>query len=304
MNLFDFILLCCRAIGRFFKKIGVLLLQAIRLSVQYCWVVIPFAILGIVGGWFWIKPQLTTYEGGVTIIYAEGMRDIVQDGLFDFLNLPNEQKLEYGLTEEAVEGFRKISIYNIVDCNVDSIADFIDWDREINYTDTLNFVVRDRVHLEIEMFGCNNFKAFEVALFNFFNSQNYLVEANKYCKDIQKQKLDYCTKEVARLDSFSTYDYFLRPRFLGAEWGNHLISEREQNLYYQDLLIMLKKKNYMEMQVLSTPNVINFQTPFVVKAMPPMYKYLIGLCLGLLVGILVALGVKHRKVVVAYLKEK
>ena len=96
-----------------------------------------------------------------------------------------------------------------------------------------------------------DFELFENALVKFFNSQDYLVKADERYRLLQQERLDYLVKEVARLDSFSTYDYFVRPRYLGAEWGNHIISEREQELYYEDLIEVLKHKNYVD---ISTEN--------------------------------------------------
>jgi hypothetical protein len=88
------------------------------------------------------------------------------------------------------------------------------------------------------------------------------------------------------------------------EKGNYIISERKQELYYDDLLAVLKNRDYVENQVLATPNVINFQTPFILHAMPPVFKYFIGLVCGGVLGLLLALAVKYWAVVVAYLKEK
>jgi Na+/H+-translocating membrane pyrophosphatase len=67
---------------------------------------------------------------------------------------------------------------------------------------------------------------------------------------------------------------------------------------------VMKHKNYLEMQKMATPEVINFQTPFVVYALPRGYKLVAGLLLGGILGLLAALAVKYRGVIVAYLKEK
>lgn len=304
MNLFDFLLLCCKAIVKFFKNLVVVLLQMIRLGLQYFWIVIPFAVLGFFAGWLWVKPFATTYKGNATIMYTEGMREVVQEGLFDFLNLTLEEKCEYGMTVEAMGAFDRLNIYNIIDSQADSIADYVDRDRSVGYSDTLDLIMRDRVHLEIKMLGCSDFKPFETALFNFFNSQDYLLQADKRCKQIQNQRLDYYSKEVARLDSFSSYDYFVRPRHLKFGVDKDYEFSTVQDLYYDDIMLVMNQKSYLEMQQLSTPNVINFQTPFVVYAMPPGYKYLIGLCVGTLMGLLLSLGVKYRKEVFVFLKER
>lgn len=305
MNLFDFVLLCGRAVARGFRKLVEWMLQAIRLGLQYLWIVIPCIGLGVLGGWLWTKPAFTLYKGHVDVMYADGMRSVVHDGLIDFMTLPNEVKIEkYGLTEDLIDRVDRLLFYNIIDCNADSVPDFVDKDRSVAYGDTLNVVMPDRIHLALHLNGSSDFGAFQRAFSQFFRDQAYIVEADKCCKKIQQERLDYFTKEVARLDSFSTYDYFVRPRYLGAEWGNHIISEREQELYYEDLIKVLKHKNYVERHAMLTPEAINFQTPFIPECMPLVFKYVIGLLMGGVVGLLLALLVKYRTEVVAYLKEK
>ncbi|MEE1090648.1 MAG: hypothetical protein UH103_04405 [Paludibacteraceae bacterium] len=305
MNLFDFIRLCWRALKRGFGQFGVWMLQTIRLGLQYFWIVFPMMILGLLGGWMWSKPAFTLYEGNATVLYADGMRDVVKEGFIDFLTLPKEVKIEqYGLSEENIKDFDRLLFYNVIDCNADSVVDYVDKDRKIEYADTMNIVMHDRTHLVLRLNGSDDFKPFERAFVKFFNEQDYIIAADKRCKAIQRERLAYFTKEVARLDSFSTYDYFVRPRYLGVEKGNYIISEREQELYYEDMMIVLKNKNYVENQLLATPDIINFQTPFIPYSMPLAFKYLIGLVCGGVLGLLLALAVKYRAVVVAYLKEK
>jgi hypothetical protein len=304
MNLFDFIVLCSKAVVGLCKWVGLLLLQTIRLGLQYIWIVLPFAILGFVGGWIWAKPYATMFKGNATIVYAEGMRDVVHEGLFDFLNLSNERKCEYGLSLEGISDFDKMYIYNVVDCNTDSVLDFVDRDRIVGMGDTIDAIARDRVHLEIRMLGNSDFKQYEVAMKKFFNSQDYLVQSYNRCKEIQNQRLAYFTKEMARLDSLSSYDYFVGPRYVSLDTEESVTIAKRQDLYYDAMIEVMKHKNYLEMQKMATPDVINFQTPFVVYALPRGYKLAFGLVLGGVLGLLVALAVKYRKVIVAYLKEK
>lgn len=304
MSLFDFILLCFKALSKLVKNVAVLFLGLVRLGLQYFWVVFLFAALGLAGGWLWSKKFATTYKGHATIVYAEGMREVVQEGIIDFLMLPRAEKIEYGLSEELLDAFSRLDFYNVIDCNADSVVDYIDEDRRVSLSDTIDLVMRDRIHLVLKVKGMDDLTSFEVALKNFFNSQEYLVEADRRCKKIQQERLDYFTKEVARLDSFMTYDYFVRPRYLGVERGSLIISEREQELYYQDLIIVLKNKNYLDMQNMLTPEILNFQTPFVPYFLPPVYKYAIGLLVGGILGMIVVLMIRYREIIVAFLKEK
>ena len=304
LNLFDFILLCCRALGRLAKNVGMLILGLVRLGLQYFWVVFLCAALGLAVGWLWSKPFATMFKGHSTIVYAEGMREVVQEGIIDFLMLSRSEKIEYGLTEELLDAFSRLDFYNVIDCNSDSVVDYIDEDRRVSLSDTIDHVMRDRVHLVLKVKGINDLKPFEVALKNFFNSQDYLVKAHERCKAIQQDRLDYFTKELARLDSFSTYDYFERPRSVVMMEHKDFIIGSKQSLYYDAMVVVLGHKNYLEMQQMLTPEIINFQTPFVIYFLPPVYKYAIGLLVGGILGMLIVLVIRYKEIIVAYLKEK
>ncbi len=305
MNLFDFILFCCNKLWEASKWLVTMFLQLVRFGLHYCWIVVPFTILGLVAGWLWAKPFATLYKGAATIVYAEGMRDVVQKGITDFFNLPNDVKSELGIHPDLLERLLRVEVYNIVDCNTDSVVDFVDWNRKISMSDTTDWIMRDRLHLVVKLQGTDECKPFQVALSKFFNSSEYALVAHENCKKIQEERLAFFTKELSRLDSFSTYAYFERPKVSNVELINvdtHYSSNKD--LYYRDMMEVLKHKNYLEMQAMSTPEVINFQTPFVVYAFSPIYKYMVGLLVGFIAGLCVALLVKYRKEVMLYLKEK
>ena len=305
MNLFDFILFCCKFLWRLLQKGVVFLLQFVRFCLHYCWVIILFAIVGVVGGWLWTKPFATMYRGEATIVYADGMRDVVHKGIADFFNLPDKVKTDLGIQPYLLKRFYRVELYNVIDCNNDSIVDFIDKDRRIALSDTANWIMRDRTHVVIKLRGSGECEPFKIALSRFFSSLEYTTKAHEHCKKIQQERLDYYTREMARLDSFSTYAYFERPVVSNFELVNtRNYQEVSGDLYYKDMEEVLKNKNYVEMQVLSTPDVINFQTPFILYAKPPMSKYKIGLMYGVVLGLVVALFLKYRREVLAYLKEK
>ena len=305
MNLFDFILYCCRALFTLFKRFGVFVLATVRFGLHYCWIIVPFACLGLFGGWLWTKPFATKYKGNATIMYVEGMRDVVNEGLMEFFSSSWRTKKEYGLSDDVLKAFDRAMFYNVIDCNSDSVADYVDRDRRISLADTVNSVMRDRVCVEIELNGNQSFEEFEVALKGYFASQEYLVKADEYCRKIRDERLDYLEKEVARLDSFSTYDYFVSNDVANFEivTSRYYMSTGKE-LHYKDVLSVLKHKQYLENQKYFTPEVINFQTPFIVHSLSHLRKYFYGGLVGLVFGFGLALLIKYWGVVLAYMKEK
>jgi hypothetical protein len=305
MNLFDFILFCCKGLMTSLKKFGVFALATVRFGLRYSWIIVPFVCLGLFGGWLWTKPFATKYKGNATIMYVEGMRDVVNEGLMEFFSSSWKTKKQYGLSDDVLEAFDRAMFYNVIDCNTDSVADYVDRDRRISLADTVNGVMRDRVCVEIEMNGEQDFDQFEAALKQYFASQEYLTRADEYCRKIRDERLEYLEREVARLDSFSTYDYFVRNDVANFEiiTSRYCMSTGKE-LHYNDVLSVLKHKQYLENQKYFTPEVINFQTPFIVHSLSHLRKYFYGGLAGILLGFGLALMIRYWAEIVAYMKEK
>ena len=306
MNLFDFIVLCFKALCSLCKRVCLWIAQLFRLAVQYYWVMIICLLLGVFGAWLWNKPFLTRYTGSVTIRFPEGMKHSVEQGMFRFLTMDGAEKHDlYGLDYDLMRSIKKMRLYNVIDAKHDSIADYVDRDRNIAENDTMDVVMNDRLHITLTMLGNDDYEAFEVALKKFFNTNPVMADNYKRFKDRQVSRLNYFTHEAARLDSFSTYEYFVKPRYFSTEtWGNHLITERKIELFYKDVEYVESNKIFLEEQFAATPEVINFQTPFIVTYMPPSWKYCIGILCGGMLGLIGACIVKNRKRIATYLKEK
>lgn len=305
MNLFDFILLCCKGLVTLLKKLGVFALSTMRFGLRYSWIIVPFVGLGLLGGWLWTKPFATKYKGNATIMYVEGMRDVVNEGLMEFFSSSWKTKKQYGLSDDVLKAFDRAMFYNVIDCKTDSVADYVDRDRRISLADTVNAVMRDRICVEIELNGEQDFDQFEAALKKYFASQEYLTRADEYCRKIRDERLAYLDKEVARLDSFSTHDYFVRNDVANFE----IVTSRYnmstgKALHYKDVLSVLKHKQYLENQKYFTPEVINFQTPFIVHSLSHLRKYFYGGLAGIVLGFGLALLIRYWAAIVAYMKEK
>jgi hypothetical protein len=305
MNLFDFIVFCSKALWRFLCRSGVFVLEALRFGLRYSWVIVPFALLGVLAGWFWSKPSSTRYKGNATVTYVEGIRDVVNDGLVDFFVSSRSEKKAYGLTDEDLDALVDVRFYNVIDCNADSVGDYVDRDGTISLADTVNLVMRDRTHIVITLLGTTDFDRYEKALKEFLSSRDYIVSADGHCRKLRSERLDYLTREVARLDSFSTYDYFERNEPSRMELVNtRYYTASDKDLHYGDILSVLSQKQYLERQELSTPDVVNFQTPFIPYAMSELRKYFYMGLIGVMMGFAVALCVKYWKVIVDYMKER
>lgn len=305
VSLFGFIVLCWRACGRGLKNLGIFILKSFRLAVQYYWIMIIAVALGIGAAAWWSRTEVSTYRGDATIIFTEGMRAPVIDGINLFITRLYADGERYGISERQKKAFKKLKYKNVIDAKRDSVPDFVDMYEKISYSDTVDVVMMDRLHLILKLKGEPDFSVYQNAISAFIRDNKAIAAADRYYKTIADARLDYLNREVVRLDSFMIYDYFIKPRHLKVEhWGARVVTEREQKLYHGALLSVISNRDFVKTQIQRTPDVINFQTDFIVTVLPKPWKYVIGIAVGCIIGLLVALLVKYWKRVTAYMKEK
>lgn len=307
MNLFGFILLCCDAVRRLFVWLLGVLLQTIRLGLQYFWIVLICTVMGGFAGWVLSRPSLTRFNGQATIYVTEGMKPAVIEGINLFFLTSDTARFQLcGIPRHSVEAARKIEFFNIVDAKCDSVPDYVDTRYSASTVDTMRCIMSDRFNLSFGMNGEADFYPYMNALSVFLNNQPHIEQADKKLKAIARQKLGYLNSEVARLDSLASCDYF--EKHSGCALVNSglpaVVAERGQHVYTAELLALKRHRDYVRQQIDQTPDIINFQTPFIVTRIPSWRFYLWGIILGCGSGLLVALSVKYRKQVFDYLKKK
>ena len=309
MNFFEFLALIGRSIINFFKIIGVFILKTFRLAVHYWWIVLICMVLGFVAAYFISQDKNVKYKGEATIYFSPLLRSQIQQGLAQYplvvLNSETAKSLTSLSTPQAYL-FRKLNTFNIIDSKNDSIADFVDYDNKGKFmADTFNVVMPDRLLIRVVAKGTDNFNEYKNSLIEFFQSQPTMLYADAKRKEIEKQQLEIIERDMLRLDTFSTYDYLQKPGILSMEMGRTmLISERKQEIYSRHLIAAIKRYQYTAMQMAQTPDIINFQTDFMVTRFPKIWMWFIGVLVGGIFGLLIALIIKYRKEIHTYMPEK
>lgn len=307
MNLFDFLILCWNGFKRFLWGILQWLMQTVRLGLQYFWVVLICAVLGGFAGWFFSRPTRIKYHGTATVYVTEGMKATAIEGIKLFLSSLDTTRFgRYDIASKSVMAVRKLEFYNVIDSKCDSIPDYIDYGNNVSPADTMSCIMPDRFCISFKMKGIGDFTPFVRAFTGYLHELQDIHNADQRLKALARQKLDYLNREVARLDSFASFDYFDQHNYYNVrDLGSSIfISEREQYVYTNDLLALRRHRDYVQQQVEQTSDIINFQTPFFVTTPRPLYFYIGGVLAGGILGLLVALLLKYRKRVFTYLKQK
>lgn len=305
INLFDFILMGWNAFKRLCLNILNLILRIIRLSIQYFWLTIICVILGIFAGYLWTKPYFTVYHAEANISFSEGMKPYITDGLNLFVSTDHGVlKERYDVPLAGLKNMKKYQVLNIIDAKNDSIPDFVDYSRKIKADDSINVVMPTKLHLYITAKNFYEFDKFQGAMKRFLYDQASIAEADRISKYIEREKLKRYDKEISRLDSLINFEYFERPRAVMAMDGNIFSLSNNTTLYHEQLLSLIKHRNYLRAHINNNPDIINFDSNFIIYSKRIIEKYAIGLAVGYLLSVILALLIKYRKIVFSFLKEK
>lgn len=292
MNLFDFTRLVYNKLVSLFKWILEIVLRLIRLCFRYWYVMIICVALGLFAARMWTKPKFTRYHGQATITFMPRMKQIIEEGLLSYLSQSYETKRDvFGLPDSVQLAMRGFYTYNVIDAKFDANADYIDKEGSVEYTDTLSMVMPDHLTIRVNLQGCYDFYSLERSLILWFNSQDQFSIPDKRHKEAMRERLEYVKHEIQRSDSFLSHYYFSETPKI--EIFNEKVKEKKGQLIYDEMLGLIREKHYLENELAENPDVINFQTHFYIDSIIPKEKYIIGLCSGFVLGILISLLIKY-----------
>ena len=304
MNLFDFLLLCWAALKRFFKTIIRWILQTIRLGLQYFWVVLIGVAIGVGVAWVANQERVVIYEGEATVYVTEGMKQAAVNGVKLFFHSNDANRFDrYGMPLKTAKATREVKFYDVIDAKCDSIVDYVDFSRNTEDVDSVRCIVPDRFCIYIKTRGVKDFTPFVNIFKTFLNDCPEVKQADEKAKARMNARLTFLNHEIARLDSFMTTSYSTAAHTYAVQnvGGSNLIVEQDYEAKMRRLVL---ERDYVQQQIDLAPELINFETPFVVTRKPPIYIYKLGVFFGGILGLLLAMLVKYRKIVFDYLKKK
>ena len=292
MNLFDFLRLICNKLAQFCKWIFGVVLALVHLCFCYWYIMLACIVLGFFGARLWIKPQFTRFSGQATLTFLPGMKPVVEEGLLSFMSQSFETKRDvFELPDSTQLAIRGLNTYNVVDSKSDGSADFIDKNGSTEADDTLNSIMQDRLTVRIKLQGCPEYWPLENALLIWFNSQEKFTKPDSIYREQLGKRLEYLNHEIARSDSFLDHRYFGDvPK---VQIYNDIEVEQRSEMMYTEMLELIRERDYIESELRNNPRVVNFQTHFYIDSMIPKQKYIIGLCVGFALGVIVSLIVRY-----------
>ena len=203
------------------------------------------------------------------------------------------------MTDKQTEHLREIRVLPVIDFRSDSIPDAVALANVPSLmSDTLNTVVPYMFSIRFILKGTTDYKPYMEGLVSYLDNIESLRTTDSVAKALTNSRIDFCNKEIERLERFSEYDYFGGGKFaVKTNYRDGItIEPSRRRLYYADIRDLIKEKDFLSAYIANKKNVINFVSPYMaVSCIPRKYILALFLVLGYLSGLFVSYLVQRRK---------
>jgi len=312
MNLFELIVVGFNGIKSLFKSTINLFNQTIRLSLQYFWIIGLIMSAFIFASYYITRKEQRIYKSTTMITFSREIKPMIINELRAINAMSGFDSAKFAelmnIQPKQAESFREIRHYQVIDFLNDSIADIIDLKNKVNLADTLNRCMLDHLGIRIYLKGSNDFSPFYKGLVNYFNKHSEIARVDSASKAMLFERIAFCNKELERLDKFSDYDYFGEYTRESVKFnlkkGDIRLEPSRKQLYYIDMLNLLKEKSYLTTFAAANKNVINFLSENPSIDIRPRWHFVavFGVA-GYILGLILAIMFKRRKQIWNYLKD-
>ena len=231
LNLFDLFLLAWRGCKRAMKALWRTCVCAIRLTIRKWWISLPVLVLFIAGALIYTRQDNLTYK-----VYAVAKLNGPTLNLFNEVFRPLQSGVFFNGTPEVAQHIydrtaRRFETFPVIDCLRDNIIDYVDFDRDIKPTDTVNWQMRDHICIQfrIKYRDLAEVPTIEKQLIAYFNGNESMQHAYKSALPVMDRKVQFCHTQIEKLDSLTTAFYFNKKELSLQESSNNTIVTGEQS---------------------------------------------------------------------------
>lgn len=318
MGLFDLLAAGCRAIGRFFKWLFRLVGHSFQLATCRWYIVWAVVLVGLGGAFWWSRPSNRIYKVG-TVVQLNGCQASDVQREWERLAFAAPAKIAesqtyqnlLGLTPEQTVGLQKFQYFSVIDCLNDSTADYIDFQRKHDPSDTVNVVMPNQLYLQFRTKRPQEAAQIGEKVLSYLNQRPNLQAQYEHYYQVLSREALFCQTQVELLDSFSTVFYFQQgtdSQLRSHPWANgFLIGDRRIDLLHPDILELLEQAKQTEYELSCATAPVVAKADFTVQPRPVNGRLKClgwGLIIGYVLGCLLALLIDKRAKVGQYLKRQ
>ncbi len=313
LNLVQVIQLTFGWIANLIRKFFVFLGKLLQLSYKHWYVFLLFVALGILGGLYFSQKSKLKYRAGTTVYVSYSKTFLVKE-IFDKLkaNPAYHETLslanKLNIPDSVAGNILKMEYFNIIDFTNDASQDVVDFKGKHPLTDTINVVMDDRLYLQIETKNPSQISIFQEALLEYLNSNPRLIHEFEAKQQRHLDIVEFSAKEIRRLDSLANISYFKETSYspLNIERDMLIIGEQKKPLFYNDILGLIKEKDYSQRYLNVAKKPVYITDGFAVEGpLNPRIKLLIyGLLIGIAAGLISSFIFEHLKTIGKFLQNK
>lgn len=311
MNLFDLCIICAKAIGRFCKSVIRFCGKVVQLSFRKWWIVVPVMVVAIAGTCYFSRKENLIYKVNAVAVLNGPSRNLFMQSYQPiegaWIGESNYHPIAYYLQKQIAYRF---TTFPVIDCQNDSTADYIDFNRQTKITDTIDVQMQDHICMQFRIKNRNLhlLPDIENALMDYLNGIPQMQASYQtYLQTLDRQVL-FCHDQIEKLDSLTTAFYF--PEYpvqqLSPSGTSLLIGDRRIRLFLpqiHDHFSFTQRTD--QRKTLATAPVV-LVNHFVADPHPvnSLLKCIVlfGLA-GFVIGCIIALLVEQRKAIGAWLRK-
>ena len=286
--------------------------QMVRLTIFYCWIVLPLLGGAIAAGYYYTRPDNITYKvnavvclNGPSVMQFEQAFEPMRTGHL----IPAEAPIAQYMSKVSA-----FNTYRIVDCKKDGSADVIDYKKKSSPTDTVKVQMQDRLSIQfrIKSPDLGMVPEIEKALLEYLNANEAMQASYAAYKANMNDFVAFNHQQLENLDTL-TRNYCQAEEMhqraaLVAERGKQVLTaENKIDLSY--LREIPKFQEYVNQvdyraQIATAP--VTLENHFAVDPNPVNGRRqclpIFALC-GWIIGCIIAQMIAKRKAIYAWLKK-
>ena len=239
MNLFDLCLLAWRGCKRAVKALWRTFMSAMRLTIRKWWISLPVLAIFIAGALIYTRKDNLTYK-----VYAVAKLNGPTLNLFNEVFRPLQSGVFFNGTPEVAQHIydhtaRHFETFPVIDCLRDNIIDYVDFDRKVKPTDTVNWQMRDHICIQFRIKYCDlgQVLTIEKQLLSYLNGNEAMQHAYRAALPVMERKVQFCHTQIEKLDSLTSSFYFKNNELSLQESSNNTIVTGEQSNRSMELFL-------------------------------------------------------------------
>jgi hypothetical protein len=212
----------------------------------------------------------------------------------------------FNISDEDSKNIRNIEAFYLIDANGDGIADYADFRRQYEPTDTTLEIIQSRLFIRADVKNNDAFEEVRSGLINYINRIQYLITVNDIRQRELRDLIKQTNQEIQKLDSLQDIEYYVEPleQRPGREGQIVFMTQKNTQLYYRDKISLLNNRHMYEktLELSSQPITIIKDFSELQVAENPLASYLIkGALVFLILGYIVLLILAHKSELLDYL---